>query len=287
MLSSMTGFGRARIQTCCGAINLEMRTLNHRFLDLKTRMPRQASPLEEQVRAYLSKVFSRGRIELRADVEREGEEMVMPNGELLCAYYRELSRLSDQYDLPREVELSALLRLPGVFTEPRKDQVIPWDEFAPALEEACEAVLSMRREEGEALTEAVKGIVGEILEIHKELSSKQENLLSASKEKLTERLKLLADLPLDEGRLEQEVAYIAERSDIREELDRLSHHLSRFGEVAGGDSPCGRELDFILQEMNREANTIASKASGVDISQLALNARVKIEQLREQVQNIE
>jgi len=284
---SMTGFGQAQVETSCGLLSLELKTLNHRFLDLHIRLARPASSLEEQVRAYLSKQFARGRIELRSELARSAGEMTMPNGELLNAYYRELLRLTDEYNLPGEVDLPTLLRLPGIFTEANAQESIPWEEFEPALSEACRAVLVMRREEGKGITKKMTMIVREIKKIHGELFKLQDAQLLSVKERLAERLSLVLQTPLDEGRLEQETALLAEKSDIREELDRLEYHLSRFLTVTAGDSPCGKELDFITQEMHREVNTTASKTSGIEISRLSIDARVKIEQLREQVQNVE
>jgi uncharacterized protein (TIGR00255 family) len=284
---SMTGFGQAQTETSCGLLSLELKTLNHRFLDLHIRLVRPASSLEEQVRAFLSKQFARGRIELRTELARSVGEMTLPNGELLNAYYRELLRLSDEYNLPGEVDLPTLLRLPGIFTEQNVQESISWEEFEPVLTEACHAVLDMRREEGKGIIKKMTITVREIKKIHGELYKLQDAQLLSVKERLAERLSLVLQTPLDEGRLEQEAALLAEKSDIREELDRLEYHLGRFLTVTAGDSPCGKELDFITQEMHREVNTIASKTSGVEISRLSIDAKVKIEQLREQVQNVE
>jgi uncharacterized protein (TIGR00255 family) len=284
---SMTGFGQGQAETSCGLLSLELKTLNHRFLDLHIRLVRQASPLEEQVRAYLSKQFARGRVELRTELARGAGEMAMPNGELLSAYYRELIRLSDEYNLPGVVDLPTLLRLPGIFTEGNVGDSIPWEEFEPALAMACRAVLDMRREEGKELSGKMTVIAREIKEIQGQLGKLQDAQLLSAKERLAERLAILLQTPLDQGRLEQEVALLAEKADIREELDRLEYHLGRFLTVITGDSPCGKELDFIAQEMHREINTIACKTSNLEISRLSIDGKVKIEQLREQVQNVE
>jgi uncharacterized protein (TIGR00255 family) len=297
---SMTGFAMARAEHAGWAIRISVKSVNHRFLDIKVRMPDSLEPYDLRLRQAVKNRIHRGHVDIHLNVEPGEAAPVHVNRELLQAYLRAADELRQQTGTKAELDIVSLLRLPGVIgglapTLPESDE--EQEALGKALEiclgEALAKLDEMRRTEGRHLTEELRARVAKIGEQAETVRGLVSTLRPAFARRLESRLKeLLNGAPVDSGRLAQEAALLAERSDISEELDRLRSHLQQFAKLLDGAGELGKKLDFLLQEMHREANTMLSKTPGVEsealmITSLALEIKADIEKLREQVQNIE
>src|SRR5580700_3283133 len=297
---SMTGYATARGEHNGWLIRISVKGVNHRFLDVKLRFPESLEPYEHRLRQTVRERIHRGHIDIHVNVEPGEAAPVHVNRELLQAYLRAADELRQQTGAKSELDLVSLLRLPGVIgglapTLPDSDE--EQEALGKVLESLlAEAVLKMdemRRTEGRHLTEELRARLVRISEQTDQVRGLVETLRPAFARRLESRLKdLLNGAQVDSGRLAQEAALLAERSDISEELDRLRSHLQQFTKLLDGAGELGKKLDFLLQEMHREANTMLSKTPGVEsealaITGLSLEIKSEIEKLREQVQNIE
>jgi uncharacterized protein (TIGR00255 family) len=297
---SMTGYAQARAETTDLALRVSIKSVNHRFLDLKMRLAEGLELYEPRLRQIVRERIHRGHIELQVSVEPRTSAAIQVNQELVKAYMRAAEALRQETRAAADVDVVALLRLPGVISglgiaTPRSEE--SQEKLAQALEDCLGAALSklddMRRAEGGHLVGELNKRLTKIEEEADEIRVLAETLRPAFARRLEARLaELLNGVALEPARLAQEAALLAERSDISEELERLRSHVAQFASLLRGAGEMGKKLDFLLQEMNREANTLLSKTPGVDaealaITGLALEIKADIEKLREQVQNIE
>jgi uncharacterized protein (TIGR00255 family) len=297
---SMTGYAMARGEFEGWAVRVSVKSVNHRFLDVKLRIPDSLEPYEHRLRQAVRGRIHRGHVDVHISMDPTDTAPVHVNRELLKAYVNAATELQKQSGAKNELDTVALLRLPGVITGvasalPESDE--GQEELGKVLEtyllEALEKMDEMRRNEGRHLTDELRARVAKIGEETEQVRELVSTLRPAFSRRLEARLReLLNGTNIEPARLTQEAALLAERSDISEELDRLRSHLQQFTKLLDGAGELGKKLDFLLQEMHREANTMLSKTPGVEsealaITGLALEIKAEIEKLREQVQNIE
>lgn len=289
----MTGYGRADVMGERIALSVEARALNHRYLDLTIRLPRPLTQFESEVRKLLQGEIQRGRIEVTVSLRRRepGPGEIKVNQPLALAYVESLRKLASDCRLDAEIPVSVLLQCPGVLGVEESESVSPeegWAVLEPAVAQTLKALMTQRENEGAALAHELGEILDTLEETLATLTDRLKSGASARHERLRERVKkLLHDLPLDEGRLAMEVALLADRADVTEELARLRAHMGQFRQSLSSRGPVGRSLDFLIQEMNREVNTIGSKADDLPVTQAVIQAKGLLEKLREQVQNLE
>ncbi len=289
MIQSMTGFASAERQLPAGRLSWEIRSVNHRYLEISLRLPEDFRVLEPAIRELLGARLGRGKIDAGLRFVR-GEGTDESNLELntalasqIITLHAELAKLSG---MRQEASLDALLRWPGVVAERQQDCETLQQEALEALDEAISGLRDARNREGEKLVSVIREKLGSVAAVVAQVRDWLPEIREGLKTRLLTRL---ADLPqpLDPGRLEQEVAFLVQKIDVDEELDRLDAHVSEARRVLELDEPVGRRLDFLMQEFNRESNTLSSKSIDNRSTQAAVELKVLIEQMREQVQNIE
>lgn len=289
----MTGYGRGE-QTQEGyKISVEVSSVNRRQAEINVYLPRELEPLESRVRTDINKRLARGRVTARITLHA-GENVVgqaQVNMGLAKAYARELRKLAAELKISNELTLDTLVRAPGVFQA--DTALADADHFWPAIEsavqKALEACVKMRAREGAHLAKDLKTRIGAMRKSVAKVQKEAPAMVERYREQLRERIKN-AGLPLpaeEDERLQKEIIYFADRSDITEELTRLESHFKQFDEVCKSEEPVGRTLDFLAQEMNREVNTIGSKASDSTIVREVVTLKTELEKFREQVQNVE
>ena len=291
MASSMTGFGAADTEGKGHKIRVEINTVNSRFLEYQIRLPRSVAALEAKIKALLAGVFLRGKIMVTISWEREStsEDLVLDEVRTE-AYLKIYGLLKEKFGISGEASFRDFVALPDLVKAETEENNIEeiWTILKPALTEAADAAVRMRQAEGSNLVEDMLQRTGEIDTITGEIEQRASKNVDGYRQKLQARIQeLLDDKPVDEQRIAQEVAMFAEKADITEECTRLRSHLSQFEESLQEDGQIGKRLNFILQELNREANTIASKSADYEISRRVISIKEEIERLREQVQNIE
>ncbi len=298
---SMTGYAQAHIEQNGWSLRVSVRSVNHRFLDLHLHLPEGFEPFEPRMRQLLRERVRRGHIDVTLHFEPAGPAAVQVNREVAEAYLRIAEDLRRQFGMKTEPDLMALLRLPGVIaasgtlgeTGSEDEQERLATQVAACLEEALTRLDEMRRAEGRLLAEEMSGRLVQIAEKGAQIRALAEQSRPAYARRLEMRLKeLLGDTQLEPARLLQEAALLAERSDISEEIARLASHIDQFQKLLSVAGEAGKKLDFLLQEMQREANTMLSKTPGIEaeglaITDLALEVKSEIEKLREQAQNVE
>jgi len=297
---SMTGYAQARTEKHGYAVRVSIKSVNHRFLDLKLRLPEGFDFYELRIRQILRGRIHRGHVEVHVGVDPATAAPVQLNRELAHAYLRAAEEMHQHSALASDIDVVSLLRLPGVIAglsvavpEAEHEQERLGEALEACLHEALVKLDDMRRAEGRHLTEDLRARLAQIGEHAEQIRELAATLRPVFARRLEVRLKeLLGGVNLDPARLAQEAALLAERGDVSEELDRLRSHLQQFAKLLDGAGEMGKKLDFLLQEMHREANTLLSKTPGVEsealaITSLALEIKAEIEKLREQVQNIE
>jgi len=292
MIKSMTGFGRAEWQGDGKRVEVEIKSVNHRYCDISPRLPRRLNPLETQVRNFIRQRISRGRIEVFVQVEDASltEQKMELDLDLAKGYHQALKALQENLGLAGEIRLEMLANFREIFSrkEVETDLEKEWGFLQVALEEALSGLEAMRREEGLSLREDFLRRLLNIEQMIREIEARSPLVLQACRDRLAQRVQELSGgLEIDEARLAQEVAYLAERSDITEEITRLRSHLNQFREILDIPEPAGRKLEFLLQEITREANTLGSKANDAGIAQVVVEIKSELEKMREQVQNVE
>lgn len=284
MLKSMTGFGKAQAEGDGILVEVEAKSLNHKYLEINVRLPRQFSFLEPHIRALVQKTIARGRIDLYIQVKLDGlkGKKIEINRELAKLLWREIKGLCSDLSCPLPT-LSAIIR--EVLTV---EEEVPEEEIREvvlrAVNDALERLLTFRCEEGERLKVDILKRIAKLDEFVEKAESIAQISVEETKRKLEERLK---ELSIDDNRIAQEIALMVERMDVTEELVRLKSHIEAFIKTVEEGSPCGRKLDFLTQEMLREANTLGVKAAVAQLTHIAVNLKTEIEKIREQVQNIE
>jgi uncharacterized protein (TIGR00255 family) len=297
----MTGFAQARVEGQDCVLRINVRSVNHRFLDLHLRMPEGFEVFESRIRQAVRDRVRRGHVDVNLYYEAAGSAAVAVNREVAAAYLKAVERLRQEFNLNSEPDLISLFRLPGVVASPGSAGELQNEEVQEKLgaqvDECMALALArleiMRRSEGQALRMVMQGILAGISSKTMQLEALLEKIRPAFARRLATRLNdLLNGVQLDPARLAQEAALLAERSDVSEELARLRSHVEQYQKLLDGAGEAGKKLDFLLQEMQREANTLLSKTPGVEaeglaITGLALEVKSDIEKLREQAQNVE
>ncbi|NMB11037.1 MAG: YicC family protein [Firmicutes bacterium] len=291
-LCSMTGYGYGQAGHEV-VVTVEMRSVNHRYGDFAIHLPREYNFLEETLRSVVAKNVGRGRVEVSVTIEdfREDPRTVKVDWGLLQGYNQAIAQIEKRLGIEPTSRADYLLSLPGVL-EPvamdHKDAELLEGLVVSAGQKAATALVKMRRVEGQRLAAILREYVEFLEDSLKGVAALAQTLPEEYRERLEVRMaELVGDIPIDPHRLAQEAAILADRANIDEELVRLKSHLVEFRSSLAGDEPVGRKLDFLIQEMNREVNTIGSKSSNVTISRWVVEAKSVVEKLREQVQNVE
>ena len=292
MLQSMTAFGRGEAMADGYRFTVELRTLNHRFCDIRIKLPRKYTDFEEEIKRKLSSHFSRGRIEVNvvADEALDKVRHLSVDLELAETYRRLLLDLQDKLGLEAGLRLDTLLHFREIFVfeEDEEGRAQAWKVMETALDQSVKECTQMRKEEGLAIETDFVERLNQLETLSSEVESRSPLVVSDVRDRLQKRIEeLLGQGELDESRLAQEVAILAEKSDITEEVIRLKSHIQQFQVLLKASGPRGRQLEFLLQEMHREINTIGSKANDVEIAQKVIQIKTELERLREQVQNVE
>lgn len=298
MPKSMTGYGRAQMLTDGRDVLVEIRAVNHRYYEFSARLPRTCMYLEEKLKAFLSGKIARGKIEVSVTINRpDGKDaMIVVNRAVADGYVSALRQFNTEmgeegrFYLEDDIRLSTLMRLPDVFTvtKAQEDETAIWEQVAQVTESALEGFLSMRRCEGARLAEDLLTKLDGLEQMLAQIESIAPSVAESYRDRLLAKLtELMKDTNIEPQRVLTEAAIFAEKTAIDEETVRLHSHIAQFRELLAEDTPVGRKLDFLVQEMNREVNTIGSKAQELRITRLVVDMKSEIEKIREQIQNIE
>ena len=293
MIKSMTGFGRGEYSIDSREYIAEIKTINHRYLDINVRLPRQCSFFEDYARKTISKAISRGKVDVSIQFNNFGSELkeVFFDEKLIKLYLDEANLLEEKFGIKNDLSFCRALQLPEVVKiEVNENEEELIKEFAVALDNALNKLKEMREVEGSNLKSDLILKCDNLLDILKKIEEKSKVVVQEYKAKLQERVnELLKDvnIQLDDSRLATEVAVFADKASIDEEMVRFKSHVAQLKHTLELNEPIGKKLDFIVQEMNRETNTIGSKANDLDISQAVIELKNEIEKIREQIQNIE
>ncbi|PWW27432.1 uncharacterized protein (TIGR00255 family) [Cytobacillus oceanisediminis] len=290
MVVSMTGFGRSKKDSGQFSITVEIRTVNHRFSEFHMRMPRQLMHMEDKIKKKLGEHIKRGRIEVYVTIEGDGlaSRKVNVDWELLDEYYQYITAIKTKYNIQNDLSIQDLIReeLIGVEEKDAGNEELS-QHVLSAAEEACLHLTQMRQAEGLEMEKDVRShlsLLSKRVLLLREFSPK---VVQQYRERLEKRIKDYLDGQIDEPRILTEVAVFADKADINEEVTRLQSHIGQFEKTLQLTEPVGRKLDFILQEMNREANTIGSKANDAAIAAEVVEIKSLLEKMKEQIQNIE
>ena len=287
----MTAFGRGEAGADGYRFTVELRTLNHRFCDVRIKLPRKYSDFEEDIKKKVSSEFSRGRIEVSvlADDTLDKVQHLTVDTELAKTYKRLLLILQEELGLQGDLRLESLLNFRDLFAfqEDEESREKAWSVVETALDQAVSGCLLMRQEEGEAIARDLSGRLNQLEVLTGEVETRAPLVVDDARDRLQKRIQDLLETEVDETRLAQEVAFFAEKSDITEEVVRLQSHIQQFRDLLEASGPRGRQLEFLLQEMHREVNTIGSKANDLEIAQKVIQMKTELERFREQIQNVE
>lgn len=288
MLHSMTGFARQSVDLGIGTLTWELRAVNHRYLDLQFRLPDELRPKEQLFRQQVGNVLKRGKVECALHFRRAFDQQaeLQINTELAALLGTRATELAAV--LPETAALNPIdvLRWPGVIQESEVDMDPLFAEAGGLLDQALAAIAEMRASEGERIAAMIESRCVDISSLSASVRARMPDVLVAARAKQKERLERL-DVEADPARLEVELALIAQKLDIDEELDRLDSHIVEIRQIIASAEPVGRKLDFLMQELNREANTLGSKSADKETTSAAVDLKVLVEQMREQIQNVE
>ncbi len=292
MIKSMTGFGRAEVLEGNTKFTVEIKSVNHRYLDINIKMPKKLNFFESSIRNLLKQYMERGKVDLFITYEDFNEDSgsLKFNKALAGEYLSFLKEMSEEFGLENDIRVSSLSRYPEVFTleEQAIDENELWAVLEKALRQACEKFVESRKAEGENLKGDLIGKLDEILTSVDFIEARSPEILKEYRARLEEKIKeVLEDRQLDDSRIATEVTIYADKICVDEETVRLRSHVNSAKETLNKGGSVGRRLDFILQEMNREANTILSKANNLEISDTGIDLKTNIEKVREQIQNLE
>lgn len=292
MLKSMTGFGRAVEEIDGYVITVEIKSVNHRYFDFSSRIPRQYGFLDDKLKSYINSKVSRGKVECYVSVEALDTEdaAVVINKTLASAYVKALKELSGEYSLKEDFGTAFVSRLPDVFVLKKadEDEEKIWQLVKSVTDEAIEKFIQMRAVEGAKMKEDVASRAEYILDCVSFIEERSPQTVKDYNDKLVERVhEIIGDVSLDEQRIIQEVAVYADKVAVAEETVRLRSHIAQLKTFLESEEPIGRKMDFLVQEINREANTIGSKANDVEIARKVVDIKAEVEKIREQIQNIE
>lgn len=291
MIRSMTGYGRGKFEEGGREYTVEIKTINHRYNDISIKMPRYLNFLEDKIRQHIAKRIFRGKIEVYVTVKNisSASKNIAVDKVLAGEYITQMRQLIQMYNLGDDISVSAVMRLPDIITNPEvENEESYWNAIRGALDLALNNLISAKEAEGEKLKVDIEkrlNVISEYVEIVKEKSS---DLLEEYKTKLKNRINELdASGIIDENRLGIEIVLFADKSSICEEVTRLNSHITSLKSMLKVTGPIGKKIDFLVQEMNRETNTIGSKANSIGITNYVVEMKNEIENIREQVQNIE
>jgi len=288
----MTGFGRGDGETTLGKVFVETRSVNHRYCDINVKLPRRLTPFENRIKEIIRAQVSRGRIDIFLKLDTSGEENVHLSVDLHLAeqYYQALQSLKESLHLRDKITLELVAGAKDVITakEETGDLEPFWQEILPILKRSSQDLDDMKRSEGEILSKDLQQRLERITDQLEEIKNLSPSRLEVYQNRLRERVQsLLGGIDVDPSRFQQEVALLAERTDITEEIVRAESHLTQFLTLLKAEEPVGRKMDFLLQEIYREVNTLSAKANDAEISQRVVEIKAELEKIREQVQNIE
>lgn len=291
MIKSMTGYGRANLSKDLREYQIEIKSVNHRYLDVSVKMPRQISYLEETIKREVAAKVKRGKIDVFVTFENnslEGKEIKI-NMELAEAYINELKKLAEKENILADIQVTDISKCPDVLNiQNNQDDETIKKEVLETVKIATDSLVQMRQIEGQKIAEDLLLRLDKIQLKVNEISKLSTGLIEEYVVKLEERIKqILKDKEIDQSRLAQEVVIYADKCSIQEEVTRLNSHISQFKMLLNSNEAIGKKLDFIIQEMNRETNTIGSKANNLEITNDVIDLKTEIENIREQVQNIE
>lgn len=292
MVLSMTGYGRAGALLHGRDIKVELRSVNARFFEYSSRLPRSCAFLEDKLKKLVASKVSRGKVELNLSIQTvtAADTVVTVNWQLAQGYRAALNAMSERMDLKNDVTAGMLARFPDVLSQTAAptDEEELWQDVQSVAEQAIEAFVAMRATEGEKLKEDVASRLNTVESLVAQIEQNSAGRVQAYSDKLYARLQeLLGDRNIDEARLVTEAAIFADKTAIDEETVRLHSHVAQYREILELNEPIGRKLDFLTQELNRESNTIGSKCQDVAITRLVVELKSEIEKIREQIQNIE
>ncbi len=292
MIKSMTGFGKGEAKNKLGVFTVEIRTVNHRYFDLSSKMPPSLMLLEDRIKEFLNKDIKRGKVNLflsHRALEKD-PEVIKFDKDAVDKYRRILTGIKKRLGTKEDIKLSHILSFTDIIVHEQK--TVDIDAMWPAVKEAALKAVSgcnkMREREGKSLYKDFSARISAISGYIDEISKLAPGVVEEYKRKLDSRIKdIVKDKPIDEARLETELAIFAKQCDISEEITRFKSHLEGFNKALDAGEEAGRKLDFILQELNREINTLGAKANDINMSRIAINVKSELEKMREQTQNVE
>ena len=291
MIKSMTGFGRGKYENEGRNYTVDIKSVNHKYTDISVRLPRFLNSEEDKIRKRISSAISRGKVDVFITFENYGSKgtNIRINKELAKDYIRELKSLAEEADLKFNVDVIDISKFPEILKiEDEQDEELIGNELMFAVDDALSKFISMREIEGNKLIEDIEKRIYVIKEKVNEIAKYSSILVQEYMEKLKMRVsELLEPSTVDENRLMQEIVIFSDKSSIEEELTRLKSHISQFLELVKQSSPIGKKIDFLIQEINREVNTIGSKANCLEITNRVIEIKTEVENIREQIQNIE
>ncbi|MCY1714305.1 YicC/YloC family endoribonuclease [Caproiciproducens galactitolivorans] len=292
MIRSMTGFGRCEKMMNGRNIIVEIKSVNHRYFEFSSRITRGYGFLDDKLKSYLQSKISRGKIDVFVSVEtmEDVDAQVLVNHSLAAGYVNALRELSQRYNLREDISVGTVSRYTDIFTVHKapEDEAVIWNSVQAVTDEALQAFLAMREAEGARLKDDVLQRAQTILEIVGKIEERSPQTVSEYQQKLSQKMQeMLGDSNIDEQRILTEAAIFADKVAVSEETVRLRSHFDQFANMLNSNEAIGRKLDFIVQEMNREANTIGSKCVDSQIAYMVVDIKAEIEKIREQIQNIE
>lgn len=291
MIKSMTGYGRGSYENDGRMYTVEIKTINHRYNDVSVKLPRYLNFLEDNIRKYISKTINRGKVEVYVSLENMSDKgrNIKIDKVLAGTYIDELRSLSNEYNIPDDITVMSLARMSDIIVvENDAQEELYWQELQEAMSIALKNIDEARSIEGNRLAEDIETRLNKISEYVDIVERSSEKLLEEYKIKLKNRIsELNANNIVDENRIGIEIVLFADKSSICEEVTRLKSHIESFKNMLKSEGPIGKKIDFLIQEMNRETNTIGSKANSIGITNYVIEMKNEIENIREQVQNIE
>ena len=292
MVKSMTGYGRCEETVGGRRITVELKSVNHKYFEFLPRVTRGYGFLEDKLKSYVQSRVARGKIDLFLSIEtlEDADVVVSVNHSLAAGYIAALREITERYKLPDTVTVNSLSRYSDIFSVHKapEDEEAIWAAVRPVAEKAVDAFIAMRETEGSRLYEDVMARAAVILELVGKIEARSPETVKAYRERLEMKLReVLSDTAIDEQRILTEAAIFADKVAVAEETVRLRSHFEQLKSLLGAEEPSGRKMDFLVQEMNRETNTIGSKASDSQIAYMVVDIKAEIEKIREQIQNIE
>ena len=293
MIRSMTSFGRSTSEEGKKRVfTVEMKSVNSRYLDVNIRMPKSIISLEEEIRKMISNSLNRGKVDVFINIKNYNEGAGVPKVDINLAqgYLQCLKEIEEKLNIKNDISVMQIARFPEVITmieeEDKIDEI--WEELKPLISSSLDMMINMREVEGEKLKEDILIKINQIEDLVSKVEEFADSIPKVFKQKLEERLKdLLGNVEVDENRIATEVCILADKATVDEEIIRLNSHINQVRETLKLNEPIGRKLDFIVQEMNRETNTIGSKSSDIKMTNIVIDIKNILEKIREQVQNIE